>query len=117
MPCNVMSLQIQSEFHFETNNQTHSAGGATSAGHHGRRQLLVAGESVQSRGRDMLVVLSGQVLQIKLDIHVFGRVAARKLHVVGQQLALQLVLGEHRRVVQILRHVGGWMEGQGQSPG
>lgn len=60
----------------------------------------------------MLLVLSGQVLQIKLNVHVLGRVAARELYVVSQQLALQLVLGEHRRVVQVLRHVGVRMEGQ-----
>lgn len=91
---------------------THSAGGAASVGQHGRRQLLVAGEGVRSAGRDMLLVLSGQLLQIKLHVHVLGRVAARKLHVVGQQLAFQLVLSEHRRVVQVLRHVGAQMEGQ-----
>lgn len=65
----------------------------------------------------MFVVLSGQILQIQLHVHVFGRVAARKLHVVSQQLTLQLVLGEHRRVVQVLRHVGVRMEGQLSSPG
>lgn len=63
----------------------------------------------------MFLVLSGQVLQIKLHVHVLGRVAARKLHVVGQQFALQLVLGEHRRVVQVLRHVGVQMVGQTSS--
>lgn len=98
--------QIKMNVASDTKKRTHSAGGATSAGDDGRRQLLVAGEGVQSRGRDMSVVLSGQVLQIQLHVHVFGRVAARELHVVGQQLALQLVLSEHRRVVQVLRHVG-----------
>lgn len=63
----------------------------------------------------MILVLRGQVPQIQLHVHVFGVVAARELHVVGQQLALQLVLGELGRVVQVLRHVGVQAVGQSYS--
>lgn len=60
----------------------------------------------------MADILGGQLLQVQLHEHVFGRVAARQLHVMGQQLDLQLVFGQHGRVVQVLRHVVVWMEGQ-----
>lgn len=66
----------------------------------------------------MFFVLRGQVRQVQLHVHVLGRIAGRQLHVMGQQLALQLVLGEHRRVVQVLRHVDGASTGaEGESPG
>lgn len=64
---------------------TYSTGGAAGVRQRGQRQLLVAGERVRSCGA---CALAGQLRKIQLHVHVLRGVAARELHVVGQQLAL-----------------------------
>lgn len=74
--------------------------GAASAGD--PRQVLVAGEGVWSCSRE---VLGGEVLQVELHVHALPVVPVGQSHVVRQQRALQLVLGQNRRVQQEPRHV------------
>ena len=86
--------------------KSHPSGGT--ARDHGRGQVLVAGEPVQGtppvQCRPARRVLHREVLQVQLDVHVLRGAWHGQLHVVGQQLILQLLLGESRGVVQVLRH-------------
>lgn len=76
------SVQMRREWE-----STYSTGGAAGVRQRGRRQLLVAGERVRSCSRGASA-LAGQLRKIQLHVHVLRGVAARELHVVGQQLAL-----------------------------
>lgn len=102
---------------------THPAGGATRVADNGRREVLVAGEAppspavvVQSRGGGgggfRPRVPRRQVLQVEPHVHVLGGAGAGQLHAVRGQLALEPLLGEDGRVVEVLRHGCGFGSGR-----
>lgn len=88
----------------EGDSGTHPPGGGSAAAPGTERcglPLLVAGKvGLREGGR----VASGEVLQVELHVHVLALLAAREAHIVSDQLALQLLLGQHRRIRQELRH-------------
>lgn len=96
-----------------------AARGGPGAEHRGGLALLVAGEvgrplavgargerRRRGRGRSRRrPVARREVLQVELHVDVLALLAGRERHVVGDQLALQLVFGQDRGVLQELRHL------------
>lgn len=68
----------------------------------GRLAFLVAGEVrgplAVGAGGERRPVARREVLQVELHVNVLSLLSGRERHIVGDQLALQLVFGEHRGV-------------------